>query len=256
MIYFLLSRYLVDPFAWVFLIIVASLVLYHHKRQRLALAMLGATAVAMFALMTMPLDQLLIRPLENRYPRPPLPTHVDGIVVLSGGLGDPSIVTSRDALSRNRTTDRLIAARDVATRFPNAQLVFSGVTPGAAIRQAQERAAIWKLVDLLGIKRSRVVFEDKSTNTFESLVYCRRLLHPKKGETWLLVTSAVHMSRSMAVARHLGWEMIPWPSDYLTTPNVEGMLRIEDPAEILLGIDAALHEWVGLIVYRMHGWTD
>jgi hypothetical protein len=58
----------------------------------------------------------------------------------------------------------------------------------------------------------------------------------------------------MAVARQLGWPMIPWPTDYLTRPsggpppgdwlNVVGNLE---------RADAALHEDIGLIAYQARG---
>ena len=41
-------------------------------------------------------------------------------------------------------------------------------------------------------------------------------LQPQPGETWLLVTSASHMPRSVGVFRQIGWEVVPWPVDHRT----------------------------------------
>jgi uncharacterized SAM-binding protein YcdF (DUF218 family) len=60
------------------------------------------------------------------------------------------------------------------------------------------------------------------------------------------------MPRAMAVAQRLAWPVVPWPTDY-ATPGRNGWLPVH---KLSLGrnlptIDAALHEWVGLMVYRL-----
>jgi uncharacterized SAM-binding protein YcdF (DUF218 family) len=75
---------------------------------------------------------------------------------------------------------------------------------------------------------------------------------PGPGEVWLLDTSAIHMPRAMAVAGKLGWTMVPWPSDYVTAPGA-------DPTDLFdvggnLGLtDYAMHEWIGMLAYRLSG---
>ncbi|MBV9542416.1 MAG: YdcF family protein, partial [Alphaproteobacteria bacterium] len=186
MIYSILSTYLPDPITWVFLLLTAALILHHHKLERAATTLIAATATFLLALMVMPLDEVVSQPLENRYPRPTLPAHVDGIVVLSGGL-KPYIFERRNVPGPNATAVRFLAGVELARRFPNARLVFTGVTLGGKRQQAAEHAALWQLVDATGLPRSRIIFEDKSTTTAENIAFCQRLLHPKSGETWLLV---------------------------------------------------------------------
>jgi uncharacterized SAM-binding protein YcdF (DUF218 family) len=62
----------------------------------------------------------------------------------------------------------------------------------------------------------------------------------------------MHMPRSMAVAQKLGWQMVPWPSDYVTAPGSNGA----DPFDVggNLGLtDYAVHEWMGILAYRLSG---
>ena len=56
------------------------------------------------------------------------------------------------------------------------------------------------------LPESRLVLEDKSRNTIENAVFTRRLVDPKPGERWLLVTSAWHMPRAMGVFRQAGFD--------------------------------------------------
>ena len=78
------------------------------------------------------------------------------------------------------------------------------------------------------------------------------MVKPKPGEIWLLATSAVHMPRAMAIAKKQGWPMLPWPTDYFTAPELQG--RLAGIAADNLGLaDYAVHEWIGIIAYRLTG---
>jgi uncharacterized SAM-binding protein YcdF (DUF218 family) len=64
------------------------------------------------------------------------------------------------------------------------------------------------------------------------------------------------MPRTIACFRAAGWpEVIPQPADYLVTlgPWDSGTFQI---AENLLLLDAAAHEWLGLVYYRLVGRTQ
>ena len=74
----------------------------------------------------------------------------------------------------------------------------------------------------LGLQSRRLVLEPSARNTYENILFSKELVKPKPGEVWLLDTAAIHMPRAMAVARKLGWPMVPWPSDYITAPRRRG----------------------------------
>lgn len=101
----------------------------------------------------------------------------------------------------------------------------------------------------------RLAFEERSRDTCESAVNARALLKPGPGETWVVVSSAIHLPRVMACFRAVGWEVIPQPADY---PAVVGdgwsPGSFEVTANLTL-LDLALHEWLGLAYYRLTGRT-
>src|SRR5437660_10414784 len=68
----------------------------------------------------------------------------------------------------------------------------------------------------LGVPAERMTFEAKSRNTWENGLFTRDLVKPKPGETWLLVTSAWHMPRSVGLFRRLDFDVIPYPVAYRT----------------------------------------
>ena len=93
--------------------------------------------------------------------------------------------------------------------------------------------------------------EPRARNTYENILFTKALVKPRPREVWLLVTSAIHMPRAMAIARKLDWPMLPWASDYMTAPH--GAPVDFDIAGNLSNLDFAVHEGIGLLVYRLTG---
>jgi uncharacterized SAM-binding protein YcdF (DUF218 family) len=81
------------------------------------------------------------------------------------------------------------------------------------------------------------------------------MVNPQKGEDWLLVTSAYHMPRAMAIFRAQGMDPIAFPVDYRTYGNSEDFRPPGDGTLALRNFETAAREWVGLLVYRLAGKT-
>jgi uncharacterized SAM-binding protein YcdF (DUF218 family) len=219
--------------------------------RRPALAWLGVAGL--LAVVLLPLGELLLRPLEDRYPRPPPPARVDGVVVLGGAL-EQDIFADRGIPSLNGAAERMTELAALAQRYPHARLVFTGgsghLLPEAATEADDARA----LFTALGVPPARMTYESASRTTWENAVFTRRLAAPKPGETWLLVTSAMHMPRALGTFRAAGWDPLPWPVAYKTLH--QGFRWEEEPGERIGLFDAAAHEWLGLLAYRLEEhWT-
>ncbi|WP_439598568.1 YdcF family protein [Falsiroseomonas sp.] len=208
--------------------------------------------VAVFAL---PVAALLTLPLENRFPRPATPpAEVTGIIVL-GGAVEQRMTEARGIPALNGAAERMTEGVALALRYPEARLVFTGGT--AAIDQSgpTEAETARLLFTSLGLPAARLVLENESRNTHENAVYTHRLLNPQPGETWLLVTSASHMPRSMGVFRAAGWSsIIAWPVNYTTGNDPDYWWDNPFPTK-LNHAEWALREWVGLAAYRLMGRT-
>lgn len=229
---------------------IAGAVLLFLKRERLARWCITAGAGLFVAFGFLPVGVWLMQPLENRYPHPALPAQVDGILVLDGGFGT-GILRSRGAISSWNSEPRLVGAFALARRYPEARVVFSGSNPFAP--DDLDTVAARHIFGQLGLAPSRLLLEGKSRNTWENFVFAKALAKPKPGEVWVLCTSAYHLPRAMGIARRLGWKMIPWATDYMTA----GHSRYR-PLSLLRNLeraDAAVHEWIGLMAYRLTGRT-
>ena len=85
-----------------------------------------------------PLGDLLIAPLENRFPRADLSGgDITGIIVL-GGSEDSRAGASRELAGLNEAAERLTEAVVLARRLPNARVVFSGGIGGMFVDEPPE----------------------------------------------------------------------------------------------------------------------
>jgi len=109
-----------------------------------------------------------------------------------------------------------------------------------------------------------MVLQTKSQNTYEDAVFSSEILKEKGINRILLVTSALHMPRSVALFEKQGLEVIPAPTDFTITedgwqqtfsPNTETLLTNILPNSSSLGLTTnVIKEYIGLLVYRLQGW--
>jgi uncharacterized SAM-binding protein YcdF (DUF218 family) len=201
------------------------------------------------------LGAMMLNPLEERFPRPPLPEKVDGIVVLGGGF-EGTINLVRGGYELNSGGDRMVETAILARRFPTAKVVVSGGTGELFLEGEGDAATAPRLFTVLGVTADRLILENKSRNTCENAVFTKELVTPKPGETWLLVTSAFHMPRAKALFDKAGFATVPWPVDYRTSGREGIGLFRDNPADSLQATTMAIREWIGLIAYWLSGRID
>jgi uncharacterized SAM-binding protein YcdF (DUF218 family) len=235
---------------------IVGLLLLCTRFTRLA-SWLVVTSVVLIALAGLsPLGNALILPLEQRFPPwgasrgPP-----DGIVVLGGAIW-PDISAARGVVKLGDAAERITAAVELARRYPNARIVFAGGSNAVVSDQIPEAPfAVQELV-ALGVARDRITADEQSRNTVENAVFSRLIANPKSGERWLLVTSAYHMPRAIGVFRAAGFAVDAYPVDWHTRGPVDAVRLFSSLSDGLGRTDVAVHEWVGLVVYRLTGRTE
>jgi uncharacterized SAM-binding protein YcdF (DUF218 family) len=115
-----------------------------------------------------------------------------------------------------------------------------------------------------GIPATAIIEDPSSLNTYENAVNVQKIMAERKIKKVLLVTSAFHMPRSLRIFRKLNLDVIPAPSDYLTSQNelaepfrsVEAfVLGVIPNTEKLDKFTVALKEYVGTWTYILKGWA-
>jgi uncharacterized SAM-binding protein YcdF (DUF218 family) len=255
--FFTLSKTL-GFFAWPsnFLISIGlvGLILLCTPRRRLGSWLVVTSLVLVVLAGYSPLGNLLILPLEQRFP-PWDPSHgaPDGIVVLGGAI-DSDISAARGAVALNEAAERITATAELARRYPEARIIFSGGS-GSLAGTIPEAPVAVKELEALGVAPDRITAEEQSRNTVENAVFSQLLAQPKPGEHWLLVTSAFHMPRAIATFRAAGFPVEAYPVDWRTRGPVDATVLFSVLPAGLAVTDTAVHEWVGLVAYRLTGRT-
>lgn len=234
------------------LTVAAALLWSRWRRFGRRLLVVSLAAAAFVAIV--PLGSLLVAPLEDRFPAIDPPDRVDGIIVLGGSVS-PLLTATRGQPALNRNAERLVAFVELARRYPEARLVFTGGSASLFRQDLKESDVARRVFRQMGFDPARVEFESESRNTHENALFSRDLVRPQPAETWLLVTSARHMPRAWGAFEAAGWSTIPYPVDYTTTGEYE-IVGGFDMAGGLQSLASGLHGWIGLAYYYALGRID
>lgn len=230
----------------------ALLLIMGRARWGRRLCIAGGAGIFLFGLL--PLSHYVAYPLESRFPQPVLPPGVDGIVLLAGAER-PMATEAFDEPQLNSMGGRYATALRLAARYPEARFVFTGGPPvDAGTGRLGQTGVAEKLLTTVGLEPSRLAFEQRSNDTCESAFNTKAFVQPRPEDTWVVVTSAMHVPRTVACFRAAGWNVIPQPADRRVVRGGwnAGSFRIADNLALF---DVAMHEWLGLAYYRATGRT-
>lgn len=241
------------PSNFMFGLALAGILLLATQFRRAGLICLGASVLLLAVFGLSPAGNWLIYPLEQRFPKWDAARGApDGVVVLGGSIG-PENSAARGEPALNESAERVTIVAELARKYPAARIVFSGGNASQRSAGLAEAEFARRLFESFGIARERIVMEDKSRTTSENAVFTKKLVDPKPGERWLLVTSAHHMPRSVGAFRGAGFQVEPHPVDWRTGGADDLFRPFGSVAAGLARTDAAMHEWAGLLVYWVSG---
>lgn len=196
----------------------------------------------------------LVRTLENRYT--PVSAEalaqakspIKWIAVLGGGHYPDSRLPATGQLS-DAASARLIEAVRLHRQLPGSRLILSGGAVYAPVDEAQVMA---KAAGILDVKSKDMMLESKSQDTEEQAVRIREIVGKDR---FILVTSAAHMPRSMALFKKAGLEPIPAPAHFMA-PVVSEKINpgmFFPRADNLRKSESAVHEYLGILWAKVRG---
>jgi uncharacterized SAM-binding protein YcdF (DUF218 family) len=237
------------------LLLFAALVSLGRSRIRAARRFLVA-AIALLWIASLPVvGYHALDGLERRFPpvQPEATPSAGAIVLLGGAIAPP--YPPRYWAELNGSADRIVHASRL-WRAGKAPIVVSSGGGGPYTGGPQTPADA--MADLLvewGVPRDAIVLERKSKTTYENALYSKQLLDERGIHDVLVVTSAAHMTRALAV----------FPASACTRPQPRPTARpaassTTNPtiwlpdASTLSGTASALKEYLGILVYWARGW--
>jgi len=236
----------------ILILLVGLYLLLSKKRQRAGkiIIVMGVFLLLLFSLPFLP--NLLLKSIERQYPmfkilenKKDTFADINYIVVLAGGsIVDSDIpITSQFA---NAGLVRLIEGIKLYRELQGTKLIFSG---GAGSNPISNAKLMADLSISLGVPKSDIILETKSTSTFDEA----RLIKPiVKSERFLLVTSASHMFRSIALFNKMGMNPIPAPTGHLVKHYRDGISFVPDSLNIFKS-KIIFYEFLGLVKEKLFG---
>jgi uncharacterized SAM-binding protein YcdF (DUF218 family) len=205
----------------------------------------------------------LARSLEWRYLPPKDIPQAEAIVVLGGGTEAPSY--PRLFVEVNGAGDRVLFAARLYKQGKAPYILLSGgYITWLSQRGSTPAEEMADLMALMGIPSEALWLQPRSQNTHEDAVFSAEILRQKGVHRIILVTSAQHMPRSVALFKHQGFEVIPAPTDYNVTENTwRELWQFDLPSLIInllptadnLGLTtSSLKYYLGMLICRFQGW--
>jgi uncharacterized SAM-binding protein YcdF (DUF218 family) len=241
---------------------VALVAMLRHKGKahKWPLLLIGLALGILLVSSSRPASDWLLGSLEQQnIPIGNLPK-ADAIVVLGGGIRPK--ISPRPWVEVAEAGDRIIYGARLFLEGKAPLLIVSGGRAEwlgeGGNPESEDMAAI---ATALGVPTTAIAQDATSLNTRENAVNVKAILQQRGLHQILLVTSALHMPRSLAIFRKLEIEAIAAPTDFLTVSNINEkglagtLFDLLPDAEALKNTTNALKEVVGTIIYRLVGWA-
>lgn len=155
--------------------------------------------------------------------------------------------------------DRLLTPLELYAQGHIEKILLSGGSSSLFRQGFSQQEMVQRYLYDLGLPLSDVLLERNSRNTHENATMTMALLDSLYTERprLLLVTSAMHMRRSLGCFEKVGLDVVPLPVDHGSTSFREKLTLANlfiPNAEALAGWNYLLHEVVGYLTYAAMGY--
>lgn len=214
---------------------------WHRGPRFLAAALAGWSL-----LLTMPgVSRVLIDRLESSFPAVDAMTVTGDFDILLLASGSMERYQGRDVARLDLPAwERTRAAASLWKRARDARLIILG---GPHANGHSPSVAMADVAAALGVPRRAILVDDRAATTLEGFETFDRAAVALRPRT-LLVTSAIHMPRSMLAARATGLRVTPFPCDFIATDAPGWYQWVPSTLAYRLNVEV-LHEYIGLLTY-------
>ncbi len=203
------------------------------------------------------ISRLLVSPLL--WEHSPLKTAIDAqgaqaIIVLDGGTvrfrQDNEISLE---LPDGDTVLRGMEAARVYRLLEEPLVFISGGTRAIESHWSPEASALREVLIKVGVPSDRIILDSNSINTRMHAVNLSKMLKERGITSFVLVTSPIHMRRSVLSFRAVGVDPIPSSSKTLLDDKTGWKAYWPTPKSLLF-TEQMMHDYIGLVYYRLSGW--
>lgn len=212
---------------------------------------------------TKTVSMILVRSLEWQHLPPEDLPSAEMIVVLGGGTDTAEY--PRPIVELGGAADRVFYASWLFHQGAAPRLLLTGgYISWMGDREGSPAENMAVVLEMLGVPDNALVLETESKNTYENAVFSKGIFDREEISQVILVTSALHMPRALALFEKLGVQVIPAPTDYtLTQADWD---RLWEPDLLIQFFNlfpsvgnlstttTVIKEYIGMMVYKWRGW--
>ena len=247
------ANYLLEPLYILsfFLIILIFLLLFTNFKKLTIFSAKFLLILFLFFGYT-PLSNFLLNKLEDFIKPSKYPVQqLKGIVVLGGSFNSGLQSKERNEVLLNSSAERLTKVLEIYNKNPKILILFTGFSGELKPQGWSESDMAKKFFLEQGVRSENLIFENKSRNTFENIIYSKDIIKNYKG-TWGLITSASHMPRSYFGFKRQGLILEPIIVDFKTGTSPIFWISFNIGSG-LSNWSTLLHEVVGISYYKITG---
>ncbi len=235
-------------------LLLLAAILCRAGRRRLAGGVGGLTLLLFLAVACGPVPLWLLDHLDSYASIPAAGWAPRNAIVLLGAgtvRATPDAPLAPELFAYGRIVQAAMLYRDCAASGQQCRLLVSG---GDSQHHGAAEALVYAgVLRRLGVPADGLLLESRSMNTWQNAQFSRPLLQAYAPQKLLLVTSGIHLRRSLLDFAHFGMRPTPMRGDDLEAP----LSALPLSWNIAL-CDLALHEYMGIAryhVYNAMGWN-
>jgi uncharacterized SAM-binding protein YcdF (DUF218 family) len=226
------------------------LFLWFSRRQKTGKIIVSLGTVLLFLVGCGTVSDMLLGSLESKYP--PVAdvsalTSVKWIVVLGGGISSDTKLPLTDHLTAESLV-RLVEGVRLHRKLSNNKLLLSGGNTSGSVSEASVMA---EMAIALGMKKKELVLESESKDTKDQARFIQSIIGSNR---FILVTSASHMARSMALFQTKGMNPIPAPIGHTVKKKQKVSFGLCFPsAKAIDKMERVFYEYMGMTWAMLRG---
>ncbi len=170
-----------------------------------------------------------------------------------GGALSPDVSHARNTVALNEAAERLTAVAELASRYPDARIIFSGGSGALVYDDRPEAEFALRLLETLGVAPGRVVPEDKSRNTVENARFSRDLPSRSRASAGCSSPPPTTCRVRSGFSARPASRSRPIRSTGAPAASRDALRPFPTLGDGLRRTDTAVREWVGLVAYWLNG---
>lgn len=253
--FFILSKillFLTFPLTWIALTLIASIIWYKKKFSK---KLLITGLILFFFFSNTAIFCEFARHWEIQGKNIAKLPKFDCAILLTGMA---SFNNDLNRISLGNNGDRIWQAVDLYHRGKVKKILITGDSGMITDRGLHEAEQLGKVIEGWNIPVKDIIIESNSQNTYENAEFSSKLLKKSYPELkrFLLVTSAIHMKRSLACFKKQNMDCVPFSTNHFTGPTRGYYLEqyILPNSQVLSYWESLTKEWVGYFSYWLAGY--